>query len=601
MDDLITKYKIYIRNRYQDLIKSDKTKDNLNNFDLAKIFEYYSCIKLSEEFKQSFYEYYDIDPEFKEENSMSKNDTGIDACNLIDTIVQCKLRDNSLSWKECGTFFGSQNIFCEKENKAIVRWAKLIITRNKDSVLSDNFKSKKKLFVDKTYDKQEMIKYCENLIDKPPIIKEVKEKVVIRDYQKEAIQMIKDMKQNLIINLPTGTGKNFIIAHAIHPRKFSYLILVPRIILLEQIETEIIKYKPDYEKYIQKIGDGFNEYDEDKNITICVYNSVKVIDKNIKDFDYIIVDEAHHIAMPEIYKIDNDDYVEDNSDVDSDDNSDDYSDDNSDDNSDNNSDDDSDNDSNDDSNDNSDDNSDESESEAESDEESCDDKTYIQLIKSYQTYKNNVYLSATIDKLDKFDFYTKDIREMINNKYLCDYTITVPIFSDDPSNKNICEYLIKNYRNVIIYCNSQIEGEQINNLMNSIQKKCSAYIDCNTNKTDRDKIIKKYKKGILPFLVNVRILVEGFDAPITKGICFMHMPSSKTTLIQIIGRALRLHEEKKCANIILPFSSKSDEANINAFLHLLTFKTPIFIDNFLISFFYYLSYLYILFFYYMNL
>jgi type I site-specific restriction endonuclease len=224
---------------------------------------------------------------------MSKNDTGIDACNLTDTIVQCKLRDNSLSWKECSTFFGSQNIFCEKENKAIVRWAKLIITRNKNSTLSDNLKCKKKLFTDKTYDKQEMIKYCENLIDNPPVIKTVKEKVVIRDYQKEAIQLIKDMKQKLIINLPTGTGKNFIIAHALKPNKFSYLILVPRIILLEQIETEIIKYKPDYEKYIQKIGDGISKYDEDKNITICVYNSVKVIDKNIKDFDYIIVDEAH--------------------------------------------------------------------------------------------------------------------------------------------------------------------------------------------------------------------------------------------------------------------------------------------------------------------
>lgn len=49
----------------------------------------------------------------------------------------------------------------------------------------------------------------------------------------------------------------------------------------------------------------------------------------------------------------------------------------------------------------------------------------------------------------------------------------------------------------------------------------------------------------------------------------MHMPSSKTTLIQIIGRALRLHEEKKFANIILPFSSNSDEDNINNFLNIM--------------------------------
>jgi hypothetical protein len=45
---------------------------------------------------------------------MSRRDTGIDLCNLEDTIVQCKLRNNSLSWTDCATFFGSQNI-CAKQ------------------------------------------------------------------------------------------------------------------------------------------------------------------------------------------------------------------------------------------------------------------------------------------------------------------------------------------------------------------------------------------------------------------------------------------------------------------------------------------------------
>ena len=60
--------------------------------------------------------------------------------------------------------------------------------------------------------------------------------------------------------------------------------------------------------------------------------------------------------------------------------------------------------------------------------------------------------------------------------------------------------------------------------------------------------------------------MEGFDAPITKGICFMHLPSNKTTLIQIIGRALRLHKLKKFANIILPYSTNEDGININRFI-----------------------------------
>ena len=186
MDELRIRYKLYIHNRYQDLLKSCKKSQDLNNFDLAKIFEYYSCIKLTKEFNNPFYEYSDIDPEFKEKNNMSKNDTGIDACNLLDTIVQCKLRDKSLSWGECSTFFGS-NISTNDDGNLITKWNKMIITRNKDSSLSDNLKCKKKLFTDKTYDKQDMIKYCDNLIKNPPIIKSTKEKVVIRDYLKSKI------------------------------------------------------------------------------------------------------------------------------------------------------------------------------------------------------------------------------------------------------------------------------------------------------------------------------------------------------------------------------------------------------------------------------
>ncbi len=95
-------YAIYIYERYTDLKKLHK--QFLNYYNLAKIFEYYSCIKLSEEYNKPFYEYNDIDPTFKELNKMSYNDTGIDCCDLIDTIVQCKLRTNKLTWKAQFTF-----------------------------------------------------------------------------------------------------------------------------------------------------------------------------------------------------------------------------------------------------------------------------------------------------------------------------------------------------------------------------------------------------------------------------------------------------------------------------------------------------------------
>jgi len=59
MDDLIIIYKKYICDRFQDLINANIKIEDLDNNHLCKIFEYYSCIKLSQEYNQIFYEYYE--------------------------------------------------------------------------------------------------------------------------------------------------------------------------------------------------------------------------------------------------------------------------------------------------------------------------------------------------------------------------------------------------------------------------------------------------------------------------------------------------------------------------------------------------------------
>ena len=541
-------YKINIYERYLDLKNSGKTIDQIDNNDLWKIFEYLSCIKLTKEYGTQFYEYDDIDPTFKEANKMSRNDTGIDACNLTDTIVQCKLRKNTLTWRDCSTFFGSQNMYCKEQKRAIVRWNNLIITRNNECNLSENLMERSELFIDKTFTRNVIINYCENLVKNPPKYSIVtNNEFKLRDYQIECINLIKNTKKNIIISLPTGTGKNIIIIHSMEDDK-KYLILVPRIILMEQLKEEIIKDKPQLKNKIQVIGNNNNKFDKNKNITICVFNSVGIIEKESNIFERIFVDEAHHINIPEIYTIDNSN----NEDIE--------------------------NELSEDLEDNLEEELIESIEEIKDDQEDLEDDPedelkettkYTKIIKNLSKLNNNIYLSATIDQTDNFEYYKKDIRDMIDKKYLCDYTIHIPIFSDSPTNKNVCEYLLKNYRNLIIYCNSQKEGKQLNNLLNNLQKGCSEYIDCRTGKKTRDNIVKKYKEGKISFLVNVRILVEGFDAPITKGVYFIHLPCSGTKLIQIIGRALRLHPLKTIANIILPFSIKEDEKNINNFLKII--------------------------------
>lgn len=497
--DHIDLYKKYIQDIYRSLERSGK--DGLTNNDLCKLFEYYSCVKLQEQYNKPFHLYEDIDPDFKESNKMSYSDTGIDACDLDSTIVQCKLRQNMLGWSECSTFFGSNII--KSDNELQIKWKNMVITRNACSKLSKNLFDKSDLFDDVTYDKKEMLAYCDNLLQNPIVLQdEIEPKLVLRDYQKECIKLIKD-SGNCIINIPTGTGKNVIIINSLLKGK-SYLILVPKITLMDQLYDEILKQKPSLKNQIQLIGDGKSKYDAGKLITICVYNSIGIV-ADFSNFEKIFVDEAHHIAIPEIYSSE----LVVNNDV---------------------------------------------------------KETYIDKIVELRKLNNNVYLSATIDKIDGFEYYSKDIRVMIEQGYLCDYTLNVPVFNNDPTDQNICEYLIAKYRNVIIYCDTQEHGTRINKIMNELLNDCSEYIDCKTSKTKRVKTITKYKSSEIPFLVNVRVLTEGFDAPITKGVCFMHLPKSGTTIIQIIGRALRLHKEKKLAHVILPYSCDDDLSSIKSFL-----------------------------------
>jgi superfamily II DNA or RNA helicase len=519
-------FKNLIYDEYKKLKNYNKT--DFDNNDLWRIFELYSCIKLTESKNQTFYPYDRIDVDFKEKYSLTKNDTGVDFCNLIDTIGQAKCRKH-VNWRDCATFFGSNQYIDENTGELTIRFKKQIITRPKDSILSNTLLEKKKfrLFEDIQFDKKNIIEYCENIYNIPPIIKET-QNYEIRDYQKECIELCKQ-EGNQIINLPTGTGKNFIIIHALEKDK-KYLILVPLIILMEQMYEEICQKRPEFKNKILLIGNNHTKnIDNNYDIYICVYNSIDKIPSDIlSNFYKIFIDEAHNIRKPEIY-LEVEEEIE-------------YFDEES----------------------------DEEYSEDEKDDIEEDEKdNYIEKIKKLTRFNNNVYLSATIDERDGFRFYSKSIREMIDKGYISDYNVIIPIFKNDQTDENFCKYILK-FNHMIIYCENCEEGKKINDMLNKLQKNSSQYLDCKTKKSERKNIIKNFKEGSIPFLVNVRILIEGFDASITQGVVFYHLPTKDTKVIQIVGRSLRLHPLKKYAKIILPFCKDEDDKNISKFLTILS-------------------------------
>ncbi len=78
----------------------------------------------------------------------------------------------------------------------------------------------------------------------------------------------------------------------------------------------------------------------------------------------------------------------------------------------------------------------------------------------------------------------------------------------------------------------------------------SALITGATDNTERDKLIKAFKRKEIKYLVNVSVLTTGFDAPHVDMIAILRPTQSVSLSQQIIGRGLRLSDNKKDCLII---------------------------------------------------
>jgi DNA repair protein RadD len=78
----------------------------------------------------------------------------------------------------------------------------------------------------------------------------------------------------------------------------------------------------------------------------------------------------------------------------------------------------------------------------------------------------------------------------------------------------------------------------------------SALITGATDNTERDRLIKAFKRKKIKYLVNVSVLTTGFDAPHVDMIAILRPTQSVSLYQQIIGRGLRLSDNKKDCLVI---------------------------------------------------
>ena len=92
-----------------------------------------------------------------------------------------------------------------------------------------------------------------------------------------------------------------------------------------------------------------------------------------------------------------------------------------------------------------------------------------------------------------------------------------------------------------------------NECMESLPPELSAVVTGDTDKKERERIIRDFKAGKIKYLVNVSVLTTGFDAAHVELIAILRATESVGLLQQIIGRGLRI-EDFKDTCIILDYA-----------------------------------------------
>ncbi len=180
-------------------------------------------------------------------------------------------------------------------------------------------------------------------------------------------------------------------------------------------------------------------------------------------------------------------------------------------------------------------------------------------------------------KTDKKRFFKQCVYElplsyMIKNRYL-----TIPVKVDIPvtcydfselmekdrmytaaeveeilkSQKRLTPFIIKNIvditeryhrKGVMIFSSSVRHAEEI---MTYLPAADSRVVLGETEMNERNEIVSDFKKKKFKYLVNVSVLTTGFDAPHVDVIAILRPTESNSLYQQIVGRGLRLSEDKQ--------------------------------------------------------
>lgn len=116
-----------------------------------------------------------------------------------------------------------------------------------------------------------------------------------RPYQEEALGKWLAQNSAGVVILPTGAGKTFVAAMAIHAAGLWTMVVVPTIDLLQQWRAALASALSISSNTIGIFGGGEKDL---QPITIITYDSAALYPGELRHFGLLIFDECHHLPAP---------------------------------------------------------------------------------------------------------------------------------------------------------------------------------------------------------------------------------------------------------------------------------------------------------------
>lgn len=180
-----------------------------------------------------------------------------------------------------------------------------------------------------------------------------------------------------------------------------------------------------------------------------------------------------------------------------------------------------------------------------------------------------------IEKVYDDIIYKKDILSLVKEGYLvspralvCESNVsldgikmTLGDFNQKELNERIDiqdrnEFIVHKYQQyasdrmaTIVFCSSVENAKNVRDEFRKAGISCES-VDCDLSSSEREDILKRFETGQIKVLTNVNILTKGVDIPRVDCIIEATPTRSLMKYIQQVGRALRLHENKKDALIL---------------------------------------------------